>query len=180
MFIELSLTEALARIGPHQVLLDERFVPAQVVAPPHCPYLPEYGWLFRVERTIGRVLDPWLLAHRQELIGPGGLLSEALSNAYCHGHRRDARRPIHVTIYQGQAGIAVRIWDTGTGFDVVELKKRVHRGKGYFHIAGTGLARARDSQAFSVFYEDGGRAFHLLRLFETVAESATPTLAGLS
>ena len=59
---------------------------------PDCPnscYQPEYDWLFQYERQIAAFLAPWLRAYRYELIGEKGILCEALSNAFSHGHRKD-------------------------------------------------------------------------------------------
>jgi hypothetical protein len=165
VLIEMSYDGALDLIGEHTVVLRERVVPAEVERLSHCPYRPEYGWLFTLERRVGRILDQWLSGHRRELIGPGGLLSEALSNAYCHGHRRDAAKPMWIRIVVGGDGVLIRIKDSGSGFDYREVARGVIHKRTYFHNAGRGLMRAVTAEHFAVFYTDGGQAFNLFHLY---------------
>jgi hypothetical protein len=165
VLIDLTPDEALARIGSGEVLLDESVVPAECPGCSHAAYRPEYAWLFHAERRVARRLDPWLVAHRAELIGAGGVLSEALANAYRHGHGRDPRRPIRVVVTKGPRGLLVRIEDEGPGFDVARIVRLYREGKPYFDVAGGGMRALVGSARFGVFWSDGGRAVHLLHEF---------------
>jgi hypothetical protein len=170
--IEATLPEALARIGGGEVLLDDVVVPAECVPCADAPYRLEYAWMFHAERRVARTLDPWLVAHRGELVGPGGVLSEALANAYRHGHGRDPRLPIRILVTRGARGLLVRIEDRGPGFDVAGTLHRFRAGKPYFDVAGGGLRALAGTTRFGVFWSDGGRAVHLLHEFAATAAPA--------
>lgn len=165
MIVQMTHEHALKIIGKHELVLTEVIVPAAVHLLSHAPYRPEYAWLFTVERRLGRIVEPWLSEYRNTLIGPGGLLSEALSNAYCHGHRRDASRPIAVWIAVGELGLLTRITDDGPGFDFQQVVSGFEHKKNYYHNAGRGVARAYTDKQFTVFYTDEGRCFNMLRRF---------------
>lgn len=162
MLIHLSFEQGLARIENHGVIHAETLVPAKCPTNPNSPYRAEYEWLFGVERTLARILSPWLETHRHELIGNQGLLCEALSNAFAHGNRKDPHRPIGIVIHKGRKGVVVRIKDSGDGFDVDGVMEEYSRGKAYYHTAGNGLRLMISSTVFQVFYTDAGTAFHLL------------------
>ncbi len=165
MLINMSLEQGLTRIDSHGSLHDEVLVPAQCPASPNSPYRAEYEWLFGVERALARTLSPWLEGFRYELIGSKGLLCEALSNAFAHGNRKDPKRPIAITIYEGNKGLIVRIKDSGRGFNIDGVIDEYSRGKSYYHTAGNGLRLMISSTVFNVFYTDNGTAFHLLYTF---------------
>ncbi len=67
-----------------------------------------YGWLFWYERKLARFLEPWLKEFRQEIIGEKGIICEALSNAYCHGHRKDPAKVIKVNVLMGEHGLIIQ------------------------------------------------------------------------
>lgn len=165
MLLDLTAERALQLIGPSEVLMDEDIVPARYPTAPNSPYRRGYDWLYHVERKLIRLLKPWLGDHRLVLLGEHGLLSEGLSNAFCHGHGRNPQSPIHLTIRLGEEGILVEIRDTGHGFDVRRTLKRFHAGKAYFSVAGNGIQRMAESQGFGVFFNTHGNAFYLMHLF---------------
>jgi hypothetical protein len=182
MLLELTVARALQLIGPSEILMAEDLVPARFPLAPNSPYRHGYDWLYHVERRLIHELKPWLAAHRLVLIGEHGLLSEGLSNAFCHGHGRDPQRPIHMTIRVGEAGVLVEIRDTGPGFTVRRTLQRFHAGKAYYSVAGNGMQRMAESQDFGVFFNSSGNAFHLLHLFagdlvEQVAAGASTGFA---
>jgi hypothetical protein len=164
MLADITLEEARELIGKHSIVFSETVIPREVDLLPHSPYRPEYSWLFPLERRLGRLLDQWLSHYRKDLIGPGGLLSEALSNAYCHGHKRNAKMAIHIRIAVGEQGLLICIEDSGEGFDFHEVARTFASKRLYFHNAGRGLLRAIKVQDFAVFFTDKGRTFNLLYL----------------
>lgn len=165
MLLDLSEERALRLIGRSEVLLEEDLVPARYPTAPNSPYRRGYDWLYHVERKLIRLLRPWLADHRMALFGEHGLISEGLSNAFCHGHGRNPQSPIHLMIRLGEAGILVRIHDTGQGFHVRRTLKRFHDGKAYFSVAGNGIQRMAESQDFGVFFNASGNVFSLMYLF---------------
>lgn len=164
MLVGLTPAAALRLLGQHRELLDEALVPADCPPADHSPYRPEYGWLFCAERRLARLLEPWLPQARHALIGPGGVLSEALSNAFRHGNGRDPRLPIGVRVVAGPRGLLVRIQDRGRGFDAAAVAARLRRGQRYFEVAGSGFRAMEACPVFRVFFAAEGAAVHLLHL----------------
>lgn len=170
MFVEMTPAAAVRLLGNATRVLDERIVPADTRDPGHSPYRPGYEWLFFYERALARKLDPWLQQHRPVLFGSRGILSEALSNAFCHGNNRQSSLAIHVEVDVGARGLLITIGDAGRGFDVETLVSRAQRGRRHaFHNAGNGLRAMADAEAFGIFYSDGGRRCHVLYLDSGVA-----------
>ncbi len=165
MLLFMTLDQALQLIENSSVLFAEQVIPAQVTISVDSPYRPEYGWLFTYEREIARRLEPWLAPYRYELIGEQGIICEALSNAFCHGHLKDKFRPIEITCQVGRKGLVLQIKDQGKGFDVQRLHRQYQAGKTYYQIAGNGLRHMFLSKNFGVFFTHSGAAFHLLRCF---------------
>ena len=165
MLLELELDEALNIILNSRLVRKDIVIPGDFPSVSHSPYRPGYDWLFAYERDLARFLENWLKELRHELIGEKGILSEALSNAFCHGNHRDAFIPMEIEVYKGDLGVIVRIEDSGEGFNVNELRKKFERGKHYFNLAGNGLRRMISSDKLGVFFNLSGNAFHLLHLF---------------
>lgn len=165
MLLDIRLDEAFRLVGRPELAKEEVVVPGQLPSAAHSPYRPDYDWLFLYERRLARFLEPWLKEFRHELIGAKGILSEALSNSYYHGHGKDPTLPIEVRIYIGVHGLIVRIKDAGNGFSVSQIHKQYQKGKAYYHVAGNGLRTMVSSINFGIFYDEEGSAFHLLHLF---------------
>lgn len=165
MLLALDPSEALALIGPHRILRDELIIPERFPVCPNSPYQQGYDWLYRYEREIAAFLDPWLKPFRYELIGDKGLLCEALSNAFYHGHQRNVSQPIAVRVVVGQHGLLVRIKDNGAGFEMADVFKSYLTNQRYYALAGNGIRLMAQNQRFGIFYADSGTAFHLLYLF---------------
>lgn len=166
MFVNLTYETSLALIGKAQLVFDEILVPKALPCTSHSPYHPEYDWLFLFERKLARFLDPWMKEHRPELIGSSGIVSEALSNAYCHGHKRDSSLPITVKVYQGEDGLMLQIKDTGNGFNIDAMVSKFLDNKNYFYNAGNGIKSMFNSKVFGLFYGDRGTSFHLVYIFD--------------
>ena len=163
----LSMTPAQARelIGPFEVALEERIVPQAFPECPNSRYQPEYDWLFQYERRIAKFLEPWLRRFRYELIGEKGILCEALSNAFYHGHGKDPEKPIFVRVLVGDHGLVVEIKDSGKGFAVQKVYERFQKRKHYFSAAGNGIRLMAASRRFGIIHAGAGTAFHMLYLF---------------
>ncbi len=166
MLLDLTLKEALEIIGNGQQIQHEKVIPKEFRPDPNSTYRPGYHWLYRYERDLLRQLEPWLKPYRYELIGEKGILAEALSNAFYHGHRKNPKLPIEVRLYKGTKGIMIRIHDCGTGFNVKKIHNHYLKGKNYFHTAGNGFRLMADSQRFGIFYNSLGTTFHMIYLFD--------------
>jgi len=167
MFLDLTYPAALRFIGESERIWSECVVPRDCPPVSHSPYRPGYDWLFTYERLLAKVLSPWLKDFRHSLIGDRGILSEAMSNAYCHGNGRDDTQPIELSVEKGERGIVVRIKNGGTGFNVHQVISDFRNGRGYFHLAGNGIRTMVESEDFGVFFDDNGTAFHLLYAFNS-------------
>ncbi len=168
MLTTLDFEGCLQRLAPVRASWTDVVVPEEVEVRPDASYRPEYAWMHayekqlrkRIESELGRPLT------RQEtsLFGPDGAFSEALSNAFLHGHGRDPRRPIRVSCAVALGGLAFVIRDLGSGFDVAAVSAKAERGGAYFRVAGNGMrALARDGVVAG--YSDGGRTLALLLVF---------------
>ena len=166
MLLTINLQHALVIIESPELIRDETVVPAEFPPHPDCPYRRGYDWLYRYERQIVRFLAPWLSPYRYELIGEKGILCEALSNAFCHGHQKDPQRPIDLKVFRGRKGLLIQIKDDGEGFYVKEVQDRYLRKKRYYNTAGNGFHLMASSAHFGIFYDRSGTAFHLLYLFD--------------
>jgi hypothetical protein len=164
---ELTFADLVVRLGPLAVDWQETVVPARIEALPSNRYRPDYGWMFtferrlkeRIEAAIGRRLER---TTELRLFGADGVLSEALSNAFVHGHRRDATRGIAWRCAVAADGLACEVVDGGAGFDVAATVARATAGGTYFHHAGNGLRALIDDDLVEAGWSDGGRRLALL------------------
>jgi anti-sigma regulatory factor (Ser/Thr protein kinase) len=174
MLLSMEPKEALQLIASPRQVLKERIVPADFPQLPDSPYKPGYDWLFKYERRIAAFLEKWLQVHRYELIGEKGILCEALSNAFCHGHGKDPQKPILVRVLLGERGLIVQIKDTGPGFDVRRVYRRYHTKKKYYSTAGNGIRLMEQSSNFGVLHDATGTVFILVYLFDNGFEAVGP------
>lgn len=165
MFVATDFESALSLIQAESIFLDWSLVPADFPFVADSHYRAGYDWLFMAEKKVMQQSPHWMRALRFEFIGDRGVLSEALSNAFCHAHHRQERLPIHIQGRLGAGGIMFSVRDQGQGFDVQSLLNKARAGKKYFQIAGNGLVRMASSQNFNVFYDLNGtrcNMYHLL------------------
>jgi hypothetical protein len=174
MLLSITPEQALDLIVSPRQILKDRIVPAEFAHCPDSPYQPGYDWLFSYERRLAAFLEEWLKPYRYELIGEDGILCEALSNAFCHGHNKDPYRPIIVRVILGKQGLIVQIKDTGPGFDVQTVYNRFVDQKQYYSTAGNGLRLMAQSPRFGVFHDPTGTNFVLVHLFDNTTEKLTP------
>ena len=171
MLLELTADEARQLIGCSKILLEEDLIPARFPVAPNSPYRHGYDWLYLAERKLNGHLKPWLADHRLGLIGEHGLLSEGLSNAFCHGHGRDPHMPIRIVIRVGDKGVLVEIRDKGAGFMVKQTLQRFHAGKAYYSVAGNGILHMAESSDFGAFFNADGNIFYMIHLFDNGLEN---------
>jgi hypothetical protein len=154
--------------GELEPLLDEwqeEVVPNQVTLLPHNRYAPAYAWMFSYEKRlkyrIEELLGQRLREAEPRLFGADGVLSEALSNAFVHGHGRDPDVPILVATAVGRGGLAFSVRDRGPGFDVGPVLARLRSGGGHFRLAGNGLRTLDTTAGVRACFADGGRVLEL-------------------
>ena len=164
MLLAIDHLEAIQLIESPRLILNDRIVPGEFPRCPDSPYQPEYDWLFQYERSIAAFLETWLRPYRYELIGEKGILCEALSNSFSHGHNKDPQKPIHVRVLLGNKGLIVEIEDQGRGFDVYEVYSLYHKKKNYYSTAGNGIRLMAESKNFGIYHDPEGKIFHLLFL----------------
>lgn len=169
MLDEVDFSSSVALLAP---LIDEwrdALVPADVVLEANSPYAAGYEWMYAYERgtrrRLARALGRPLGALERRLFGTDGVVSEGLSNAFLHGHSRDASRPIEVRWAVSRKGVASAITDSGGGFDVARRLASLGRGGTYFQVAGNGLLSFARQKGVSVAFARGGSELHILALF---------------
>ena len=167
----MNFDSAMDFIHAAELVRDDTIVPAQVPECVNSTYRRGYDWLYRYERDIAGFLEPWLKPYRYDLIGEKGILCEALSNAFSHGHQKDPKQPILVHVYLGEHGLLVRIADSGAGFDVKNVMQRYFQKKHYYNTAGNGFHLMATSTKFGIFYNARGTVFHLLYAFHCRVQS---------
>lgn len=180
MLIEIRPDEALDMLENAVSVFERKVVPRNEPCAGHSPYLPEYDWMFLFERKLLKYLGPRIEEHRREMVGPSGLLSEALSNSYCHGNRRDPDLPIYVNVFKGDKGLLIKIEDSGDGFNYEEALNKLEQGGTYYKLSGNGLRRMAGSENFAVFYGKRGKPFYLLYLFGGFGPLSVRSLSRLS
>lgn len=162
MWLSIDLKGALDYIQSPKLIRSDTIIPEKFPECADSTYRSGYDWLYRYERSIAGFLEPWLKPYRYDLIGEKGILCEALSNAFSHGHDKDPKKAIVVRVYLGTRGLLVRVGDTGKGFDVNHVIQCYQKKKNYYHTAGNGIRLMATSEHFGVFYDSSGSAFHML------------------
>ncbi len=165
MLLSIDFEKAVAFIQSPELIRRDTIIPEDFPECPHSTYRAGYDWLYRYERDIAGFLEPWLKPYRYDLIGEKGLLCEALSNAFAHGHGKDPKKTITLEVFLGKQGVLVRINDSGKGFDVKRVFKSYLQKKIYYHTAGNGMHLMATSNLFGIFYSAMGSTFNLLYAF---------------
>lgn len=178
MLLSITPQQALELIASSRQILKDRIVPAQFPAAPDSPYRPGYDWLYIYERRLASFLERWLKPYRYELIGENGILCEALSNAFFHGHDKDPEKPIVVRVILGDRGIIVQVKDTGPGFDVRKVYEQYKSQEKYYSKAGNGMRLMAGSSSFGVLHDSTGTVFFLVHVFDNAAGTLASVLPG--
>ncbi len=176
MLLNLTPAQALEVIESLETIREDRVVPGHFRPCPDSPYGSGYDWVYRYECKIGPLLEPLLKPYHNELLGEKGLLREALSNAFCHGHHKDPLKPITVNIMLGRIGMIMCIVDGGKGFNVQRVYKHYARKKRYFTPIGNGIRLMASTPHFGTFYSQKGAAINLLYLFGRGMDQLPPEL----
>jgi hypothetical protein len=161
----LSFTQLCQQVAPVLAEWRDKIVPSAVELLPNNLYTPAYAWMFSYEKRLKyRIEDvlqrPVPVATERLLFGADGVLSEALSNAFAHGHRRLPDLPITLSCNVGRQGLALRVEDRGSGFDVAQVVTGLG-GSGCYSFAGNGLRALHDNESVLASYSNGGRALSL-------------------
>jgi hypothetical protein len=166
MIVRYDRERWLQRIGRVLAEWTDAVVPGQVEVLASSTYSPIYAWMFtyekalkrRIEAALGKPLASW----ERRLFGGDGALSEGLSNAFLHGHKREMSIPIDVACVVGRRGLALSVTDRGPGFDSEAILAKARSGGHYYHMAGNGLRCFVAAADLDVAFTDGGRTTHLL------------------
>ena len=95
------------------------------------------------------------------MFGGDGVFSEALSNAFVHGHQRDRDIAIDITTIVGLSGLAFSISDQGRGFDVEKIVTAACNGGRYFNYAGNGLRALCQREDVVACFRKKGRVLQM-------------------
>lgn len=166
MLLTINPSQARELFESLELFREDKIIPGHFRPCKDSPYGHGYDWIYRYERKIAPFIEPRLKAHHTELTGEKGLLYEALTNAFCHAHRKDPLKPITVGIHTGRIGLLVRVSDCGKGFNVQKVFKHYVKKKRYFSWVGSGIRLMALSPHFSVFYNQKGTTVNLLYLFD--------------
>lgn len=162
MFQENLTKEVIThRLQPVISTFEDEVVPQLVELLPDNRYTLDYAWMYsfekqlkyRIQRLLGRKLT---VRQAKILFGPGGVVSEAISNAFVHGHKKSRFIPIRVWATVSKMGLGFSITDKGPGFDIAEVQQTYSNGKRFFNIAGNGFSLFHQSRDFSVCYQTRG------------------------
>ncbi len=169
-FADLEFSQIVRRLSPLRAEWTDHVVPEAVELLPNHPYTPEYAWMYAYEKQLRNRIETALKyplrSWERVLFGTDGVLSEGLSNAYVHGHRRDASAALTIRAAVSLKGLGFAIGDRGPGFDYHTLLDKAERGSGgFFHYAGNGLRTLIANPAVSFSWTDGGRSLNLLLEF---------------
>jgi hypothetical protein len=161
VIIAFDSTQLQFRPSFTHLVLRETVVPNALPPHPCNTYREEYSWQYGYERRLFRKVRQWLEPQRHELIGARGLLSEALSNAYAHGNRRNPELSIIVELVVNTPDYELRVAHSGEGFDVNTVLTRFRNRQHYYNVGGNGLRKFEDSRSFCVYFDRTGQTVHL-------------------
>lgn len=163
MIVEpLSVGELATAIMPVVAEWTDEIVPGNVPPISDHRYTPSYAWMYsyekrlkyRMEEVLGRSIGRLEAA----LFGADGALSEVLSNAFVHGHRRDPSRAITVFIVVGERGVVAQVRDQGPGFEIQRVVGSAEDGGTYFQFAGNGLRTLLQREEVTAYFSENGRS----------------------
>ncbi len=172
MFIEhLDKALVLESLIPVLEEFEEKIVPSEVKLLPHNRYAEIYAWMYAYEKRLKYRIEEILknrlgYDHEKTLFGPGGAVSEALSNGFAHGHKKNAELPLYMWVAVSMRGIGLTIQDAGPGFAFEKIFSDYKKGNAFFHIAGNGFSSIASSTALKASYSEDGTRFALLYLFD--------------
>lgn len=133
-------------------------------------YTDEYAWMYAFEKKIIAHIENALgrsMPHKiaKLLFSVGGGFSEAMSNAYLHGNKKNRDRKIEVRLAISNTGFGFSIKDEGSGFDFDEVMNQFSKGKPFFHVAGNGFKILNESEHIHSGFTEGGSRLNLVYFF---------------
>lgn len=168
MFVE-NLSQKLieTRLQPVISEFEEIVIPHKVDLLPNNTYSADYAWMYSFEKKLkyrieGLLKNKFSYTQEKLLFGSGGAVSEGLSNAFVHGHKKDTRLTISVWVCVSKKGLGFSITDTGEGFDYHTIFTQYKSGKTFFSIAGNGFTQLFKSEEISACYLHSGTKLCLL------------------
>lgn len=171
MFADVLTQERIAeRLHPVLATQAESVVPCRVELLPNNTYALNYAWMYSFEKQLKyriEELSNKKLSYSQEktLFGPGGAVSEGLSNAFAHGHKKDPRKAIDIWVCVSRRGLGFTISDQGEGFDYQAILRRYQSGESFYLIAGNGFSNLYNSTELVASYTQAGTRLGILYLF---------------
>ncbi len=168
MFIENLTPEKMeSRLQPVITTFEELIVPSKVELLPNNTYAENYAWMYSFEKQLKYKIEGFLknkFRYNQEklLFGAGGAVSEGLSNAFVHGHKKDTRKPISIWVCVAKKGLGFAISDTGKGFNYQKILQRYKGGEAFFSIAGNGFSQLYNGEEIDACYDNSGTTLNLL------------------
>ncbi len=149
---------------------EEHVIPSQVELLPNNTYALNYAWMYSFEKKLKYRIEDLLcykINYDQEkvLFGTGGAVSEGLSNAFAHGHKKDIDLSILVWVSVSKKGLGFSITDQGSGFDVETILNQYQKGEAFFNIAGNCFPLLFSSKDFFACYQRNGTQLCILYLF---------------
>ncbi len=162
-----DIGEEELRLGMETILetWTDEVVPAKVDIFPNYGYSARYAWMFayekrlkyRIEDSLGKPIK----SIERTLFGSDGVVSEVLSNAFVHGHRRNPDVAIRVSCSVSRGALLFTVEDQGAGFDSDAMTAKFNRGANYFHQAGNGMRSLSQRPGVIASFENGGRRVNL-------------------
>lgn len=176
MFKENLTKDVIERtLAPVAATFEQTVVPQKVELLPNNTYAPNYAWMYSFEKRLKyRIQDllGYRLIYNQEriLFGAGGAISEAVSNAFVHGHKKDITVPISIWVAVSKKGLGFAISDRGAGFNVDRILQSFKDGDPFYHIAGNGFSLFHKSADFQACYLNNGRELSIVYHFNPDVE----------
>lgn len=171
MFREnLTRETILEQLNPVISVFENKVIPQKVELLANNSYSEKYAWMYSFEKNLKYRIQRDLgykLGYKNEriLFGAGGAISEAMSNAFVHGHKKDMFKPISIWSAVSQKGLGFSVCDLGKGFDFSNVEQSFQSGQTFYHIAGNGFSLFSQSSKVSFCYHQSGIELCILFLF---------------
>ena len=168
MFVENITRESIEQqLQPIITIFEEQVTPSKVELLPNNTYALNYAWMYSFEKNLKYKIEGFLknkFRYTQEklLFGAGGAVSEGLSNAFVHGHKKDIHKTITVWVCVSKKGLGFVISDKGEGFNYHTIKERFTGGEPFFSIAGNGFTQLYKAEKIAACYRNSGKSLYLV------------------
>jgi len=95
-------------------------VKIDITVPNQTKYL---GMIGRIGESLAFSLESYQGNRRQFAYQLNLVLTEALTNAMCHGNNCDPNKEVRVSIFASDHDLIIKVFDQGQGFDIEALAK---------------------------------------------------------